>query len=163
MCRNVCFTCKSHFHCQVLEYMNRGNLQTILMEQLEGITIRFSNTVLASIAYQLLWGLSYIHFERLVHRDVKPSNILLNSAGEVKLSDFGIVATQTSLPHTTVVGTIRYMSPERLRARPYGSASDVWSVGLVLLECLVGQSPWQDVTSMVRCAMVIAISRFNER
>lgn len=130
--------------------MDRGALQAVLYEQIEGTSARFSNPVLASISYQLLWGLSYLHFERMMHRDVKPANILMNSEGHVKLSDFGIVARQTSLPHTTVVGTIRYMSPERLRARPYGSASDVWSVGLVLLECEIGESPWADITSMVR-------------
>lgn len=130
--------------------MDEGSLHTVLQEQIDGITPRFSNPVLASISYQILWGLSYLHFERMVHRDVKPANILMNSKGYVKLSDFGIVATQTSLPHTTVVGTIRYMSPERLRARPYGSASDIWSVGLVLLECVIGESPWEDITSMVR-------------
>jgi serine/threonine protein kinase len=129
--------------------MNRGSLQTVLHEQMEGTVMRFSNPVLASISYQLLWGLSYLHFERMVHRDVKPANILMHSDGYVKLSDFGIVAKQTSIPHTTVIGTIRYMSPERLRARPYGSASDVWSVGLVLLECEIGESPWSDITSMV--------------
>jgi len=130
--------------------MDRGSLHTVLEEQMEeGTAARFSNPVMAAISYQILWGLSYLHFERLVHRDVKPANILMNSEGYVKLSDFGIVATQTSLPHTTVIGTIRYMSPERLRARPYGSASDVWSVGLVLLECKIGESPWADITSMV--------------
>lgn len=134
--------------------MDRGSLQTLLSEQMEGTTAHFSNQVLASISYQLLWGLSYLHFERMVHRDVKPANVLLNSLGYVKLSDFGIVATQTSIPHTTVVGTVRYMSPERLRARPYGSASDVWSVGLVLLECEIGESPWADIASMVRVEML---------
>lgn len=129
--------------------MNRGSLQTVLHEQMDGIAMRFPNSVLAAISFQLLWGLSYIHFERMVHRDVKPANILMHSDGHVKLSDFGIVAQLTSVPHTTVVGTIRYMSPERLRARQYGSASDVWSVGLVLLECEIGESPWSDITSMV--------------
>lgn len=134
--------------------MDEGSLDTVLQEQMEGSTPRFSNSVLASISYQILWGLSYLHFERMMHRDVKPANILMNSHGYIRLSDFGISAKQTSLPHTTVIGTIRYMSPERLRARPYGSASDIWSAGLVLLECEIGESPWAGITSMVRMLVV---------
>jgi serine/threonine protein kinase len=146
----------------VLEYMNEGSLNTVLQEQMDGTTRRFSNPVLASISYQMLWGLSYLHFERMIHRDVKPANILMNSQGYVKLSDFGIVAIQTSLPHTTVVGTIRYMSPERLRARPYGSSSDLWSLGLVLLECEIGESPWADITSMIDLVMTIEDESIEE-
>lgn len=140
---------QSPFFLQVLEFMDRGSLQSVLKEQAADKRLQLDANVLAAIAYQLLWGLSYLHHERMMHRDVKPGNILLNSHGYVKLSDFGIVASQTSL-HTTVVGTIRYMAPERLRARPYRSASDMWSLGLVLLECEIGESPWAHITSMVK-------------
>jgi serine/threonine protein kinase len=88
-------------------------------------------------------------------KDIKPGNILLNSAGQVKWCDFGIVSLSESSLSTTVVGTTRYMAPERLRAKPYGRSSDIWSLGLVLLECLAGECPWKESTSIVTLVVTI--------
>ena len=86
----------------------------------------------------------------------QPANILVSSLGRVKLADFGIVSKQQvtdtidgTIMNHTVVGTTRYMSPERLRGKVYTRSSDVWSVGLVLLEMLRGDSPFEDVSSVV--------------
>lgn len=57
--------------------------------------------------------------------------------------------------NTTVLGTAKYMAPERLRAKPYGRSSDMWSYGLILLECLTGQPPFQDITSIVDLCVTI--------
>ena len=153
----------------------RNNKQVVLPEH-----------TIASIAYQMLWGLGYLHFESVLHRDIKasttffllvhvkssvslllltlftclyeqkPANVLISSSGKVKLADFGIVSQKEVSDsekswqmNSTVIGTTRYMSPERLRGKPYTMSSDVWSLGLVLLECLRGDSPFEDVSSVV--------------
>lgn len=88
----------------------------------------------------------------------QPANVLISSSGRVKLADFGIVSQrevqddETSLQmNATVIGTTRYMSPERLQGKPYTMSSDVWSLGLVLLECLLGASPFEGISSVVSC------------
>ena len=83
-----------------------------------------------------------MHFERRLHRDVKPGNILLSSRGEARLSDFGISKALTDEEESakTMVGTFRYMAPERLRGDAYSFESDVWAAGMVLLEWLRGDA-----------------------
>mmetsp|Transcript_2329 Transcript_2329/g.4973 ORF Transcript_2329/g.4973 Transcript_2329/m.4973 type:complete len:401 (+) Transcript_2329:60-1262(+) len=132
----------------VLEYMDKGSLKDLIRLNKEtGIP----KPQLASIAYQMLWGLAFLHFENLLHRDIKPSNTLLAATGRVKLSDFGISAQRSSQDdmNTTLIGTTFYMSPERLRGKQYGSPSDIWSLGLVLLECAIGTAPFHDTTSTI--------------
>mmetsp|Transcript_9173 Transcript_9173/g.18164 ORF Transcript_9173/g.18164 Transcript_9173/m.18164 type:complete len:123 (+) Transcript_9173:71-439(+) len=108
----------------------------------------------------MIWGLAYLHHENTLHRDIKPANVLVSSSGRVKLADFGIVSQKSQQSESdddennmnvTVIGTTRYMSPERLRGKPYAMSSDVWSLGLVLLECVLGKSPFEDVSSVVSC------------
>jgi len=139
----------------VLEYMDRGSLEDMLAEKpkIGGI----EGKAVASIAFQVLWGLAYLHHEKLCHRDIKPANVLVNSAGQVKLSDFGIASQHVDEKemNVTVVGTTRYMSLERLRAKPYGLSSDIWSFGLVILECCTGHSPFDDLNSVVELVLTL--------
>ena len=112
----------------------------------------------ASIAYQVLTGLECLHSQRILHRDIKPGNILLNGNGAVKLCDFGIASLYGEADQslqTTVVGTSRFMSPERLRAKPYGKASDIWSFGLVILELWKGEIPFKDCESIVSLVITV--------
>ena len=163
----------------VLEYMDRGSLIDLMNHHSETVSSSvppsISNTqealsvhpwpalpepAVASIAFQMLWGIAYLHYENVIHRDIKPANVLVNSEGQVKLSDFGIIsrrgenANQDGM-NCTVVGTTRYMSPERLRARAYSTSSDVWSFGLVILECATGTSPFDGVLSMVELLLTV--------
>ena len=116
-----------------LEYMDGGSLANVL-SQVGPIPER----VLASIAYQILWGLAYLKHEKRVHRDVKPSNLLINSKGEIKVTDFGVSKElQNSIQMCgTFLGTFKYMSPERIRNNPYSYMSDIWSFGIVMI-CLL--------------------------
>jgi mitogen-activated protein kinase kinase 1 len=127
----------------VLEYMDGGSLADI-MKELEPKCIREPN--LAVVSKQVLQGLMYLHQTRhIIHRDIKPSNLLVNHKGEVKISDFGVSAVLANSMgvRDTFVGTCTYMSPERVLGGTYGFDSDIWSLGLTLLECALGQYPYQ--------------------
>ncbi|XP_031477672.1 mitogen-activated protein kinase kinase 3 isoform X2 [Nymphaea colorata] len=123
-----------------LEYMNGGSLADVLRVQ------KFiPEPVLASMVQKLLLGLSYLHGVRhLVHRDIKPANLLINLKGEPKITDFGISAgLENSVAMcATFVGTVTYMSPERIRNESYSYPADIWSLGLAIFECGTGEFPY---------------------
>jgi mitogen-activated protein kinase kinase 1 len=101
--------------------------------------------ILANVAAQVAAGLLYLHNDRrMIHRDLKPSNILVGRSGVAKICDFGVAAQLSSSLQKvdTFAGPVPYMSPERLMGLPYASSSDVWSLGLVMLECALGKYPY---------------------
>ena len=125
----------------ILEYMDRGSLESLLSHRNDLI---LSEEVLAAIAFQIVWGLGYLHYEKILHRDVKPANVLINSAGHIKLSDFGIakdLGTMESMSNTSV-GTFRYMSLERLLGQHYNASGDIWSVGIMMIELWTKRFPF---------------------
>jgi serine/threonine protein kinase len=126
----------------VLEHMDLGSLLGLIHQQRDPKPV--PESVAAAMLYQMLWGVAYLHRSRALHRDVKPSNIVLNRAGELKLADFGIAKEFGADELTgTMAGTFKYMSPERLRGDVYGTAADVWSLGLVLLEIVTRRQPFE--------------------
>ncbi|KAG5489962.1 hypothetical protein JKF63_00080 [Porcisia hertigi] len=102
--------------------------------------------VLACITRLMLKGLTYLHRTRhLIHRDLKPGNVLFNSrTGDIKISDFGVSSNleSTKADAHSFVGTVTYMSPERLRGEYYSYGADIWSLGLVVAELAVGACPY---------------------
>lgn len=99
--------------------------------------------VLGKIAEAVLGGLTYLYTNhRIMHRDLKPSNILVNSRGQIKLCDFGVSSELEGSIAETFVGTGTYMAPERIQGSPYTVKSDVWSVGLTLMELAIGKFPF---------------------
>ncbi|KAH7686176.1 Mitogen-activated protein kinase kinase protein [Dioscorea alata] len=144
LCPNVVVCYHSFYHngiiSLVLEYMDRGSLADII-KQVKTILEPY----LAVLCKQVLKGLVYLHHERhVIHRDIKPSNLLVNHKGEVKITDFGVSAVLASSmgQRDTFVGTYNYMSPERISGRSYDYKSDIWSLGLVILECAIGRFPY---------------------
>jgi len=125
----------------VLEYMDCGALSDV-REKVKKIP----EPILGVIAHELLQGLVYMHSKKRVHRDVKPQNICLNSKGEAKLTDFGLTKEiQNSLGNCkTMLGTYSYMSPERIKNEGYEYKSDIWSLGIVLMECAGGVFPFPE-------------------
>jgi mitogen-activated protein kinase kinase len=99
--------------------------------------------VLGKIAEAILGGLKYLYLaHRIMHRDIKPSNVLVNSKGQIKLCDFGVSSELENSVADTFVGTGTYMAPERIQGSPYTVKSDVWSVGLTLMELAIGKFPF---------------------
>ena len=131
----------------VMEYLPGGDLRTLLRKA-KRRGKRFSAKSAIYITREVLSALSYAHAKRdfegkplqLIHRDVSPSNVLLSSAGEVKLTDFGIAkaATHTSLFYK-VKGKIGYMSPEQAKSEALDHRSDLYSIAVCMYETLTGE------------------------
>lgn len=127
----------------IVEFMDRGSLDFILRD-----SVRLDERAMAGMAYQIIWGLCYLHYENLIHRDIKPPNVLLNSLGQVKLSDFGISKNLGSVGFShTAIGSYRYMSPERLLGHGYDSSSDIWSVGIMIIQLWTKRYPFESSAS----------------
>jgi eukaryotic-like serine/threonine-protein kinase len=105
----------------------------------------------SGVAEQLCRALAHAHARGIVHRDVKPANILLSAEGRVKVGDFGVARLaegSTDGPSATIVGTPRYMAPEQARGWPTSPATDVYSVGVVLYEMLAGSPPFTEKSAV---------------
>ncbi|EDO40740.1 predicted protein [Nematostella vectensis] len=102
--------------------------------------------VLGRIAVAVVKGLAYLWGLKIMHRDVKPSNILVNTRGQVKLCDFGVSRQLVNSIATTYVGTNAYMAPERILGDEYSILSEVWSLGVSLLEMASGRFPYLKVS-----------------
>uniref|UniRef100_A0A8C6T7V6 mitogen-activated protein kinase kinase n=1 Tax=Neogobius melanostomus TaxID=47308 RepID=A0A8C6T7V6_9GOBI len=124
------------------EFMDGGSLD---------VYKRIPEYVLGRIAVAVVKGLTYLWSLKILHRDVKPSNMLVNTRGQVKLCDFGVSTQLVNSIAKTYVGTNAYMAPERISGEQYGIHADVWSVGislmevqfnpLQLLQCIVDEDP----------------------
>jgi serine/threonine protein kinase len=123
----------------VMDYAPNG---TVRQRYPEGV--RMEPPVILAYVEQVVDALDYIHSLRLIHRDVKPENLLLGANGEVLLSDFGItVAARRMVVRTrTIVGTVAYMAPEQIRGRPC-IASDQYALGVMVYEWLCGVRPFR--------------------
>ncbi|GAB6023087.1 Dual specificity mitogen-activated protein kinase kinase 1, variant 2 [Chamberlinius hualienensis] len=120
-----------------MEYMDAGSLDLVLKK-----AGRIPENILGKISIAVLKGLTYLRERhQIMHRDVKPSNILVNSRGEIKICDFGVSGQLIDSMANSFVGTRSYMSPERLQGTHYSVQSDIWSMGLSLVELAIGQYP----------------------
>ncbi|RLV95970.1 MAP kinase kinase MKK1/SSP32 [Spathaspora sp. JA1] len=125
-----------------MEYMDGQSLDSIYKEVLKrDCTNRINEKVLRKIANGVLSGLDYLHSKSIIHRDIKPSNILLDTQGNVKLCDFGVSGIAVNSLASTFVGTQYYMAPERITGASYSITSDIWSLGMSLLEVANGKFP----------------------
>lgn len=120
-----------------MEYMDGRSLDSILSK-----TTRIREDILGKITISVIGGLTYLRETlNIMHRDIKPSNILVNSHGQIKICDFGVSVHLIDSIAQSFVGTRHYMSPERLTGVPYTVQSDIWSLGLTLVELALGMYP----------------------
>ncbi|ANB14713.1 putative mitogen-activated protein kinase kinase MKK2 [Sugiyamaella lignohabitans] len=124
-----------------MEYCGGGSLEAIY-KRVKARNGRIGEKVLGKIAEGVLSGLSYLHERKIIHRDIKPQNILLDAKGQVKLCDFGVSGEVVDSLATTFTGTSYYMAPERIQGQPYTVTSDVWSLGLTLMEVAQHRFPF---------------------
>lgn len=120
-----------------MEYMDGRSLDSILAK-----VGKIREDILGKITLSVIGGLTYLRDKlNIMHRDIKPSNILVNSHGQIKICDFGVSGHLIESMAQSFVGTSHYMAPERLTGEPYTIQSDIWSLGLTLVELALGMYP----------------------
>ena len=145
----------------------RDGVYYLTMEYVEGITVRelldtrgrLGVAPTLAIATQLAQSLAVAHEQGVVHRDIKPQNLLLDSAGVLKVMDFGIARLAASSSGLTeagmIVGTPDYMAPEQMLGEEVTERTDLYAMGVVLFECLTGRRPFDANTAMAMIAKVL--------
>lgn len=130
-----------------------GDMHYIVMEYVKGKTLKqyiqefspLSPAKSVQIMKQLTSAISHAHENGIIHRDIKPQNILMDAEGNVKITDFGIATTLNATSYTqtnSVMGTVHYLSPEQARGGAATEKSDIYSLGIVLYELLTGELPF---------------------
>ncbi|MDF1544397.1 MAG: serine/threonine-protein kinase [bacterium] len=138
-----------------------GSLQYIAMEYIEGQTLeemikkktKFNYKIIAQIIIQICSAMQYAHEQNIVHRDIKPANVMITKDYRVKVMDFGIARIDSnSMTKTGIaMGTPNYISPEQLQGKPVDRRADIFSLGVVLYELLIGKRPFkgENITSLI--------------
>jgi TolB-like protein/tetratricopeptide (TPR) repeat protein/predicted Ser/Thr protein kinase len=144
----------SHHHiCTVYEIGEEENRLFIAMEYIEGESLRqkivkgpLAQAEALEIAIQVAEGLVEAHKKKIIHRDIKPGNIMLTDKGAAKVMDFGLakaLARSLITKEAKTMGTVAYMSPEQAQGQPVDYRTDIWSLGVVLYEMLTGRLPFK--------------------
>ncbi len=150
----------------VYDVGEEGENHYIVMELVEGITLkkyiekkaRLSVKEAVSIAIQVSMGIEAAHNNHIIHRDIKPQNIIISKEGKVKVTDFGIAKAATSNTITSnVMGSVHYTSPEQARGGYSDEKSDIYSLGVTMFEMLTGRVPFNGETTVA-----IAIKHIQE-
>ena len=136
---------------------SENGLYYIVMEYVEGITLKtyiekkgqLSFKESASIAIQVARGIEAAHNKNIIHRDIKPQNIIISTDGKVKVRDFGIAkATSSNTISSDVMGSVHYASPEQARNGFVDGRSDIYSLGIVMFEMVTGRVPFDGDTTV---------------
>ena len=150
----------------VYDVGEENGINYIVMELVEGITLkryiekkaRLSVKEAVSIAIQISMGIEAAHNNNIIHRDIKPQNIIISKEGKVKVTDFGIAKAATSNTITSnVMGSVHYTSPEQARGGFSDEKSDIYSLGITMFEMLTGRVPFNGDTTVA-----IAIKHIQE-
>lgn len=141
----------------VYDVVDEGSLHYIVMELIEGITLK---TYIASkgyleikesigIAIQVAQGIAAAHEQHIIHRDIKPQNMIISKDGKVKVADFGIArAVSAQTMSSAAMGSVHYISPEQARGGFSDERSDIYSLGITMYEMVTGRVPFQGETTV---------------
>lgn len=149
------------------EIVDEGDLHYIVLEYIEGETLnkyikkkgKLSNEETVNISKQIAEGLEAAHLKGIIHRDIKPQNIIIDKNNVVKITDFGIARAITSTTkNISVIGTVHYISPEQIRNEQVDYRSDIYSLGCTMYEMITGQTPFKGDDSM---SIIVAHLRDN--
>ncbi len=153
---------------RVYDVGQEGNVYFIVMEYVHGDTLKqaikekapFDTKSTINVSMQIASGIAQAHKNHIIHRDIKPQNILVGTDGIIKVTDFGIAraangATMTT--STTAMGSVHYFSPEQARGGYVDEKSDIYSLGITMFEMVTGQLPFQANTSVA-----VAMKQINE-
>ncbi|WJY28782.1 Stk1 family PASTA domain-containing Ser/Thr kinase [Sporosarcina trichiuri] len=152
----------------IFDVGEEGELHYLVMEYVKGMTLKryileqgpLSPEKAIPIMLQLTAAISNAHHNGIIHRDVKPQNILMDEDGNVKITDFGIAMALTATSHTktnSVLGTVHYLSPEQARGGMATKKSDIYSLGIVFYELLTGKLPFS-----AESAVAVALKHLQE-
>ncbi|MCD3219841.1 Stk1 family PASTA domain-containing Ser/Thr kinase [Mammaliicoccus sciuri] len=141
----------------VLDVEEDDNCYYLVMEYIEGPTLKeylckegkLSADEAVEMTLQILKGIAHAHHHRIIHRDIKPQNILMTKNATLKILDFGIARalSETALTETNhVMGSVQYLSPEQAKGQSTDESSDIYSIGIVLYELLTGHPPFNGET-----------------
>ncbi|KAI1902786.1 hypothetical protein AGOR_G00019590 [Albula goreensis] len=122
----------------ILEYAPRGEMYKELQR-----CGRFDDQRTATYMEEMSDALQYCHERKVIHRDIKPENLLLGFRGELKIADFGWSVHAPSLRRRTMCGTLDYLPPEMVEGRTHDEKVDLWCIGVLCYECLVGNPPFE--------------------
>lgn len=149
------------------DIVDEGDLHYIVLEYIEGETLdkyikkkgKLSNEETINISKQIAKGLEAAHLKGIIHRDIKPQNIIVDKNNVIKITDFGIARAITSTTkNISVIGTVHYISPEQIRNETVDYRSDIYSLGCTMYEMITGETPFKGDDSM---SIVIAHLRDN--
>ena len=157
---------KNYFYFIIMEYANKGDLSNIIFEK-KNLKTNFNEKEILSIFIQIVNGLKYIHFNKIIHRDLKSQNIFLlktkNNNLIIKLGDFGIskILNNTLNNASTIIGTPFYFSPEIINGEKYDYKSDLWSLGIILYQMMTLKLPF-DSNNFATLSMKIIKGEYNK-
>src|SRR6185369_12879382 len=162
--------------CAIYDVNEAGSFTFIVMQYIEGETLAecmerepLNLSTALTIAEQAAEGLAEAHARGIVHRDIKPQNMMLTQRGQLKILDFGLAKQMVSSDSVDdeastamllskpghVIGTMPYMSPEQVQGEPLGPSSDIFSLGIVLYEMLAGKHPFKDQSAALTMSRIL--------
>jgi serine/threonine protein kinase len=156
---------QDHWHYLVLELVVGSDLRTLMIQQ----GVPFQSDEVLHLARGVLGGLAYAHEQGVIHRDIKPGNIMITLDSQVKVMDFGLALSHDEVRLTqpgTILGTVLYMAPELLKGKEANERTDLYAVGAVLYELLSGQPLFEGenivaVASQILNATPVALRSLN--
>lgn len=137
----------------IYDYFSVGSNSYLVMQYVDGVDLAeivaceapLPPVLAALVAREVCLAIDYAHQNNVIHRDIKPTNILISRQGKVKVTDFGVAKDETAREQTsvgTLIGTPCYMSPEQALGRKLSTQSDIYSLGIVLYEMVTGKKPF---------------------